>query len=178
MVGCPFDRLSCGADLRCAPRRCGPVSSRRRTYRWSERWERAGAAGEFRVFENPRPRDWRAAFDHRSARGAARDHLAAHRGVDCCQHRLCLLRTNQRPPRTFVAAKPHGSAYLRRRPRRARPRLWQPTRRTPRTFRPTADDSKRAQAPTRPKARDPPGNWLFLEGDEPASRSNKRPVLK
>ena len=54
MVGCPFDRLSCGADLRCAPRRCGPVSSRRRTYRWSERWERAGAAGELRVFENPR----------------------------------------------------------------------------------------------------------------------------
>ena len=49
---------------------------------------------------------------------------------------------------------------------------------TPRTSRPTAVDSKRAQAPTRRKARDPPGNWLFLKGDEPASRSAKRPVLK
>ena len=64
------------------------------------------------------------------------------------------------------------------RPRRARARLSQPTRRARRPSRRTAGDSKRAQAPTRPKARDPPGNWLFLEGDEPASRSNKRPVLK
>ena len=76
----------------------------------------SGCCWRVSSFRKPeRPRDWRAAFDRRSARGAARDHLAAHRGVDCCQHRLCLLRTNQRPPRTFVAAKPHGSAYLRRR---------------------------------------------------------------
>ena len=40
-------------------------------------------------------------FDHRSAPGVAIDHLAARQGVDCCQHPLCLLRTNQRPPRTF-----------------------------------------------------------------------------
>ena len=33
---------------------------------------------------------------------------------------------------------------------------------TPRTSRRTAGDSRRAQAPTRRKARDPPGNWLFL----------------
>ena len=60
-----------------APRRCGPVSSRRRTYRWSERWARAGAAGDLRVIENPRPRDWRAAFDHRSARGAGKRSLGS-----------------------------------------------------------------------------------------------------
>ena len=176
MVGCPFDRLSCGADLRCAPRRCGPVSSRRRTYRWSERWERAGAAGEFRVFENPRPRDWRAAFDHRSARGAARDHLAAHRGVDCCQHRLCLLRTNQRPPRTFVAAKPHGSAYLRRRPRRG---LAAETRRTPRPSRGTAAASLAHETRAGPILTEGAGSaGKLTKGDKPASRSNKRPVYK
>ena len=62
---------------------------------------------------------------------------------------------------------------------RARARLWQPRRHAP-PVRPPAllTLRKRAQAPTRPKARDPPRNWLFLKGDEPASRSNKRPVYK
>ena len=64
----------------------------------------------------------------------ARDHLAAHRDVDCCPQPLGLLRPNRRPPRPFVAAKPHGSAYLRRRPR-ARTAL---AAETPRTSRPTA----------------------------------------
>ena len=108
-------------------------------------------------------------FDHRSARGAARDHLAAHRGVDCCQHRLCLLRTNQRPPRTFVAAKPHGSAYLRRRPRagsRDAPDATTLPRDRRRFSRPG-----NARRPNPDRRRDPPGNRPRVINQRPAAIS-------
>ena len=136
-----------------------------------------GASGCCWSFENPRPRAWPPRFDHRSARVAARDHLAAHRGVDCCQRRLCLLRTNQRPPRASVAAKPHGSANLRRR-LDARAHGWPQRRRDLPPDRWRISRPGNARRPRLDRRRGICREIGFSLSDEPASRSNKRPVYK
>ena len=179
MVGCPFDRLSCGADLArsalpvavglCLPAAApidGQSGGRERVLLESFEFSKT------RGHASGAPR-----FDHRSARVAARDHLAAHRGVDCCQRRLCLLRTNQRPPRASVAAKPHGSANLRRR-LDARAHGWPQRRRDLPPDRWRISRPGNARRPRLDRRRGICREIGFSLSDEPASRSNKRPVYK
>ena len=171
------DALSSGADC-AAARRCGSCLILR-THRWAERWERV----LLEFLQKPRratPLRWRGLwFDHRSARGAGKRSLGSSlrrrllsaaalpapsepaSAMNLCRCRTTWVSQSSPPPAT-----------------RARTALAAETPRPP--VRPLAmlTPRKRAQAPTRPKARDPPGNWLFLKGDEPASRSNKRPVYK
>ena len=163
-----------GWSGRCAAR----VFPAERSYRRPTR--REGVLLKF-PFKNPTatPLRWRGLwFDHRSARGAGKRSLGS-------SSRRRLLSASALP----APSEPASATALCRcqttwvslsspPPTRARTALAAETPRPPAGPPALLTLRKRAQAPTRRKARDSPGNWLFLKGAEPASSTIKRPVYK
>ena len=177
MVGCPLQRLSSGAALICAAAPslwvcasfCAPIDGQSRESGWPLAFPSKAESHASRASRRG-PHRFKTCSQHGIAGSILRRRLLSASALPAPSEPasatgLCRCQTHMGQP-IFAAA-------------RARARLWQP-RRNEHPAGPPAllTLRKRAQASTRPKARDSPGNWLFLKGDEPASRSTKRPVLK